>query len=366
MPPKGLRRHGGTDECIGLGGNTVVMRVKTLKAGADRLDGLLAYYAGLAEDRERPGRPARGPVDYYLDPDEPPGRWWGSGCAALGLAGEVDGGQLRALLDARHPTTGTRLGRGFGASSARGFDATFSAPKSVSVLWALTSDPWVRAEVLAAQDAAVDAALAWFERHGAVTRRGTDGVHQVDSRGVAVALFRQHTSRTLDPQLHTHAIVSAKVQDGTGRWLSLDARFLKGQQRTMSWIYDAALRSELTARLGVDWEPLKAGDGQSDLVLVPERLRDLFSERSRQVDAKLAGLLRAWIDEHDGAEPDPRTIASLQRTAVRTSRPAKAHGVDAEALRRGWTETATAAGFDPSQLAPPAPAQFAGMAPVRS
>ncbi len=85
------------------------MRVTTLKAGADRLGGLLDYYAGLAEDRERPGRPARGPVDYYLDPDEPPGRWWGSGCAALGLAGEVDGSQLRALLDARHPMTGTRL-----------------------------------------------------------------------------------------------------------------------------------------------------------------------------------------------------------------------------------------------------------------
>ena len=199
------------------------MRVKTLKAGADRLDGLLAYYAGLAEDRERPDRVARGPVDYYLDPDEPAGRWWGSGCPAFGLAGEVDGGQLRALLDARHPSTGSKLGRAFGARSARAFDATFSAPKSVSALWALSPDLWVRSEVLAAQDAAVDAALAWFERHGAVTRRGTDGIHQVDSRGITVALFRQHTSRTMDPQLHTHAIVLAKVQDGTGTWLSLDA-----------------------------------------------------------------------------------------------------------------------------------------------
>ncbi len=53
----------------------VVMRVTTLKATAEKLPVLLAYYAGLAEDRERPGR-GRGPVDYYLDPDEPPGRWW--------------------------------------------------------------------------------------------------------------------------------------------------------------------------------------------------------------------------------------------------------------------------------------------------
>lgn len=126
----------------------LVMRVKTLKAAGDRLAGLLAYYAGLAEDRQRAGS-ARGPVDYYLDPDEPPGRWWGRGRAALGLSGSVAGEDLRELLDARHPGNRSPLGRRFGDASARGFDATFSAPKSVSVLWALTPDPWVRAEVLA-------------------------------------------------------------------------------------------------------------------------------------------------------------------------------------------------------------------------
>ena len=168
--------HGATDGCIRAGGwrNTTgsgtvrttsmwivdsMMRVTTLKASADKLSGLLAYYAGLAEDRGWPGV-GRGPVDYYLDPDEPPGRWWGAGLEALGLSGTVEGGDLRELLDARHPGTGDRLGRRFGDSSARGFDATFSAPKSVSVLWALTPDPWVRAEVLAAHDAAVDARSA--------------------------------------------------------------------------------------------------------------------------------------------------------------------------------------------------------------
>lgn len=69
---------------------------------------------------------------------------------------------------------------------------------------------------------------------------------QVDTQGVTAALFRQHTSRSMDPQLHTHAVISAKVQDPTGRWLALDARFLKYQQRSIGWIYDAALRTELT------------------------------------------------------------------------------------------------------------------------
>lgn len=364
-PLSGLRRYEGTDGGIGADGRSrpahdggwscrlvvagPVMRVTTLKASADRLQGLLEYYAGLAEDQDRSG-PGRGPVDYYLDPDEPPGRWWSQGRHALGLDGTVTGEDLRSLLEGRHPGSGVRLGRGFGDKSARGFDATFSAPKSVSVLWALTPDAWVRAEVLAAHDAAVDAALGWFEHHGAVTRRGTDGVFQVDTLGVTVALFRQHTSRTVDPQLHTHAIISSKVQDGTGRWLSLDARFLKYRQRSIGWIYDAALRTELTNRLGAGWS-LRDG-GVSDLDCVPDEVRDLFSKRSEKVGEKHAELLRRWRDENDGATPDPRTIAHLERKAVTASRPGKEHGIDAASLHADWANEARGLDFDPDQLTP--------------
>lgn len=325
----------------------VVMRVTTLKATAAKLPGLLAYYAGLAEDREQPGS-GRGPVDYYLDPDEPPGRWRGDGRHALDLDGNVEGAQLRALLEAAHPGTEVPLGRRFGDSSARGFDATFSAPKSVSVLWALSPDAFVRAEVLAAHDAAVDAALGWFERHGAVTRRGTDGVLQVDTLGITAAVFRQHTSRTVDPQLHSHAIIAAKVQDETGRWLALDARFLKYQQRSIGWVYDAALRSELTARLGVAW--VDRGEGVFDLACVPETVREAFSSRSAQVEAKLAELVHAWSDTHDGEDPDPRTVAGLERDAVLDSRPDKVHGIDAAELHGHWAAEARAEGFDPARL----------------
>lgn len=325
-----------------------VMRVTTLKASsAGGLVGLLAYYAGLAEDRQRPG-PGRGPVDYYLDPNEPPGRWRGQGLIGLGVSGEVTGEQLRAVLEGHHPVSGEQLGRAFGDSSARGFDATFSAPKSVSVLWALSPDPWIRAEVLAAHDAAVDAALGWFERHGAVTRRGPDGVLQVDTRGIAVATFRQHTSRAMDPQLHTHAVIAAKVQDPTGKWLSLDARFLKYQQRTIGWIYDAALRAELARRLGIGWEPTV--DGPSDMTCVPAPVRDVLSQRTGQVAGKLAELIHRWSADHDAADPDPRTIATLERTAAITSRPAKAHGTDAAALHDTWRNQARTVGFDPDHL----------------
>lgn len=212
------------------------------------------------------------------------------------------------------------------------------------MLWALSPDPWVRAEVLAAHDMAVDAALGYLERHGAVTRRGRDGIHQVDTRGLIVARFRQHTSRSIDPQLHTHALISSKVQDLTGRWLALDARFLKYQQRTIGWVYDAALRAELTARLGVAWDRIEGG--QADIVGVPEALRDLFSERTAQLEDRLADLIRAWSAEHDGDDPDRQTLASLERRAVLLSRPAKAHDVDAAALHHAWSQRAEAHGFD--------------------
>ena len=326
------------------------MRVTTLKVGPGGVGALVRYYDGHARDQLARDGTSRGPVDYYVDADEPPGRWWGSGRHAVGLDGDVLPGQLARMLEAQHPATGRKLGRGFGEKSARSFDATFSASKSVSLLWALTSDETVRAEVLAAHDTAVETALGWLEKHGTVTRLGRNGVDQVDACGLTVALFRQHTSRTLDPQLHTHAIVWSKVQDRTGRWLSLDAQFLVGQQRSIGWVYDAALRVELTRRLGVEWEAIEPGLGTSDIARVPVGLRKVFSTRSAQVEAKLAELIGRWSDEHDGAEPDQRTIARLQRKAVLASRPGKEHGVDAEVLRGEWRATTRTAGFNPDRL----------------
>ena len=66
-----------------------------------------------------------------------------------------------------------------------------------------------------------------------------------------MATFRQTTSRADDPQLHTHAVISAKVQTDDGRWLALDARYLKRHQRMLGGLYQSVLRAELTHRYGV-------------------------------------------------------------------------------------------------------------------
>ena len=99
---------------------------------------------------------------YYLDGGEPPGRWWGRGAERLGLDGEIDDEAFLAVMAGQHPGTDKDLGRRFGDTSVRGFDATFSAPKSVSVLFGV-GDPQLRGEVTGAHDRTVDAVLGWVE-----------------------------------------------------------------------------------------------------------------------------------------------------------------------------------------------------------
>ena len=86
-----------------------------------------AYYV----DPER-----RGLATYYLDAGEPPGLWAGAQARAWGLRGAVDADVFLALMDGAGPS-GEQLARAYGERSVRGYDITFSAPKSVSTLWAL-------------------------------------------------------------------------------------------------------------------------------------------------------------------------------------------------------------------------------------
>ncbi|CAN5718239.1 hypothetical protein BH20ACT1_BH20ACT1_05170 [soil metagenome] len=113
------------------------------QASAASLSALVDYYAGLATDQLHRNGADRGPIDYYLEPaGRGVGGLGGEGRDTLELAGDVRPEQLEALFRALHPGHDAQLGRGFRAKSARAFDATFSAPKSVSVLWALSPDPF--------------------------------------------------------------------------------------------------------------------------------------------------------------------------------------------------------------------------------
>ena len=104
-----------------------------------------------------------------------------------------------------------------------GYDLTFSPVKSVSSLWAV-ADPHVAAQIERANQAAVQDALTFIERHALFTRQGRNGVRQVNVTGLVAAAFTHRDSRAGDPDLHTHVAVANKVQTLDGRWLSIDGR----------------------------------------------------------------------------------------------------------------------------------------------
>jgi len=283
---------------------------------------------------------------YYLDGDEPPGRWWGQGADRLGLHGEMDSDAFLAVMAGEDPSTGRDLGRRFGEGSVRGYDATFSAPKSVSVLFGL-GEPDVRRQVTEAHESAVRAVLGWIETHAHTRMRRHGHIMCVDGEGIVVGVFRQHTSRKLDPQLHTHAVIANRVPTEDGRWLALDARTIKLDQRTLSALYHANLRSELTRRLGVRWYPPEHGiaeiaDFDADVLAeFSQRTNDM----QRRLDEKL-GRFRTDL----GRDPTANERWKLEREAAVDSRPSKPHGPTPAELRREWRERVRALGRDPERL----------------
>ena len=121
--------------------------------------------------------PERG--DYYLTPDgemaQAPGRWLANDdtLAALGIQpGEpVQGADFIALMEGRHPGTGRWLRpEGAGGGRGGGIDVTFSAPKSVSTVWAL-GDPWQRKQIEAAHARAVEQTILYLREQVPVVRR---------------------------------------------------------------------------------------------------------------------------------------------------------------------------------------------------
>ncbi|MFP5487573.1 MAG: MobF family relaxase, partial [Acidimicrobiia bacterium] len=283
---------------------------------------------------------------------EQPGQWTGQQADLLGLSGEVTAEQLEALLSGRDPISGTRLGYPFVdrveksgkvRKAVAGFDATFSAPKSLSVWWALTGDE----RLAECHDVAVHAVIDFLERYASTTRERSNGRRlHLDTNGLTAAVFRQTTSRLDDPQLHTHVVISGKVQTEDGRWLALDARTLKGFQRALGGLYQSVLRAEVTARFGVAWDDIVKG--QADIAGFPGEVLEAFSKRAAQVDAAMQTML-AEFRAREGRDPTSKEQGAIGRRAAEDTRGHKT-GTAPSDLRSLWRAEAAAVGVTPDVL----------------
>jgi conjugative relaxase-like TrwC/TraI family protein len=296
---------------------------------------------------------AAGVEDYYAGRGEAAGEWLGRGSAAAGVQGEVSSEQLRRMFDSAHPVTGESLGAPYavreGADRVTGWDLTFSAPKSVSTLWAVGGGA-VGLEVRDAHDAAVRAALAYLEDHAAFSRTGKAGVRQVDTEGLLAAGFVHRTSRAGDPQLHTHVLVSGRVRCGDGVWRALDSRALHRQLKPAGTIYQAALRAELTARLGMAWTEVDR-HGQAEVVGVPEELRRAFSSRRAEVEPRARQqIAAAEVELGRSLTPEERR-REFERAVVSTRSAKQLDGSDTGLFDR-WQTQADALGLPAERWAP--------------
>ena len=259
---------------------------------------------------------AQGRDDYYSGRGESPGRWTGSGAETLDLRGGVDDDGFMALMEGRDPGTGERLKRVGGRSNVAAFDLTFSAPKSVSVLFAI-GEPALAGALVEAHESAVDAALGYLEREACRVRRGRGGVRHEAGEGFVAAAYRHRMSRAEDPQLHTHVVAANMARGADGRWTALDATPIYQHAKAAGFLYQAHLRAAVRERLPwVRWGPVRNGMAEIE-ELSPEVLRE-FSTRRRQIVERERELAAAGVEVGDGG----------REAIAHATRGRKRHGID--------------------------------------
>ncbi|EFD5296467.1 conjugative transfer relaxase/helicase TraI [Escherichia coli] len=256
-------------------------------------------------------------------------RWMGEGAEKLGLKGEVASADMDAVRQGKLPD-GSDLSRMVnGVNKHRsGYDLTFSAPKSVSVMALVGEDR----RFIEAHNRAVAVVMQEVEKlvSARITEEGK--TETVLTGNMVAALYNHDTSRDLDPQLHTHALVfNATFADEKWRSLASDTRMKTGFSENLyatkiafGNLYRSALREDVES---MGFETVTAGkNGLWELKDVPV---DVFSSRSQAI--------------REAAGPD--ASAKSRDVAALDTRQAKAWA-DPELLKADWRRRLADEKFD--------------------
>lgn len=270
-----------------------------------------AYYEQLAQD------------DYYEVGVEPAGRWVGHLADEFFLYGELKNGQLGAMFEGNHPLTGEGLTVNSGPQHKAGWDLTFSAPKSVSVAWAV-ADAEEREQIAAAHDAAVIVSMNYLQRK-AFSSRDRHGGSKVDR--ILAATFQHGSSRALDPQLHSHVLVANLSLRGDGTFCAID--FDTRYKMAAGAVY----RAELAARLMQAGYRVEREEKSFRLIGVDRSICDQFSKRRTQILEHLQG------SGHTGAKAAGLASLATRQSKVSVARSELHDAWRREAEKLGLTKT---------------------------
>lgn len=277
--------------------------------------------------------------EYYAEHDTRAPVWLVAGDAhraaqLVGLSDEQRAGGLADLgtvarwLDDGITPNGAH-GRRFAAGDNHGFDLTFCAPKSLSLIRAY-SDDVVQKAVLDAHNTGVREGMGYVNQHAGYTRVHNNITGKKDLQrlpGLVAAAYQHETSRAGDPHLHTHVIVPNKQARWDRKLGAIDSDQLWHEQRAGGMIYQATMRRELTRSIGAEWAPVDPHTGMAELVGIDRDVIKAHSSRSTQ--------LREWADDNltliDG-EPTQAQLAAAQKA----TRPRKPEGLSWAELRQQW------------------------------
>jgi conjugative relaxase-like TrwC/TraI family protein len=337
---------------------------------------------------------------YYINAaqaGEPPGRWWGPGAAALGLAGGeiVERASYDMVYQQADPRTGEKLGRACGryvsfadhlaalvaaephATAERRLelerlaaqatrrspaytDMTVSFSKSISVFHAsirenerrarlagdtATAQWWADAEARFQEvlQAANRAGLEYVQAHAGITRTGYHG-RRVDGRepgrfeeaAVVVSSWLQGTSRDGDPQDHVHNQFARMVQTvRDGRWRALDTMCLRGVLGAVQAVVATHVECGLTAEFGVEWVP-RADRKGNEIAGISQEQMDAYSSRTQAITARMPEAVASWTARY-GRVPNRRELLHIRQAVTMSTREGKDQGtVDWDALAARW------------------------------
>lgn len=269
-------------------------------------------------------------TEYYADKhgeQHKTARWLGHGAHALGLDGDVSKEQMDKLARGYDPTTGEALSRSAGRQAKWhpkldkdgkpmlgkdgqelgtwrgghriGFDCTFSAEKSVSLVFAAADDA-EKQRIIAAHRDAVASAFAAME-DTIETRRGEGGKEVIGMKGLVASGHTHFGNRDLEAQLHEHLLVYSVGQGADGKWGSWDAKELYAKQRMLGVLYRAQMAHNMQdleygieKRPELDDEGRKTGEVYYRVAGISDDIRDEFSTRRKEI--------LEYVAEHGGTK----------------------------------------------------------------
>ena len=222
-------------------------------------------------------------------------------------------------------------GRAHGTGGVHGFDLTFCAPKSVSLVRAFGGGVIDKA-VSAAHQTAITEALEYLAQHAGYTRVHNPITGEKDLQklpGLVAASYQHETSRAGDPHLHTHVLVPNRQARADGRLVSVDGTSLFHEARAAGIVYQATLRHELHRLAGVEWGPVDPRTGMAEIAGVDPKNVAAWSKRSTQ--------LREWAVNNLTVVDPARGVSQAQLAAAqKATRPTKPEQLTWAELRAGW------------------------------